>query len=131
MPGTSSPPVGVVTISGDIDIATSAAMADTLTTALSRGPHLEADLSAVTFMDASGIGVLLTVRAQAVAAGGSLTLRKPSRAVRLLISILDMDEVLPQRGLPGTGTPADLDTGESRVTNLFRPAGIGDREHKQ
>jgi len=52
-------------------------MRDALATGL--GPvHLEVDMSAVTFIDASGIGVLLAARRLAVDAGGSLTVRAPS-----------------------------------------------------
>ena len=94
MSGTLTIPVVTVIIRGEIDIATCEAMRDALTAGFSP-VHLEADLSAVTFMDASGIGVLLATRAQAAEAGGSLTLRAPSRAVRRLTGILGLDEVLP------------------------------------
>jgi anti-sigma B factor antagonist len=89
-------PVVIVTISGEIDIATSQAMGDALGTG--PGPaHLEVDMSAVTFMDASGIGVLLAARQRAVDGGGSLTVRAPSRAVRRLAGILGLDELLATR----------------------------------
>ena len=89
-------PVVSVTISGEIDIATSPAMGDAL--AAGRGPaHLEVDMSAVTFMDASGIGVLLAARQRAVDGGGSLTLRAPSWAVRRVTGILGLDELLLPR----------------------------------
>ena len=71
-------------------------MRDALATGL--GPvHLEVDMSAVTFIDASGIGVLLAARRLAVDAGGSLTLRAPSWAVRRLTGVLGLDEVLVTR----------------------------------
>jgi anti-sigma B factor antagonist len=89
-------PVVTVTISGEIDIATSRAMRDALATG--PGPaHLEVDMSAVTFMDASGIGVLLAARQQAVDGGGSLTLRTASWAVRRLTGVLGLDELLATR----------------------------------
>jgi anti-sigma B factor antagonist len=89
-------PVVSVTISGEIDIATSRAMGDAL--AAGRGPaHLEVDMSAVTFMDASGIGVLLAARQRAVDGGGSLTLRATSSAVRRVTGILGLDELLVTR----------------------------------
>jgi anti-anti-sigma factor len=90
------PPVVTVTISGEIDIATCRAMRDALATGL--GPvHLEVDMSAVTFIDASGIGVLLAARRLAVDAGGSLTVREPSWAVRRVTGVLGLDEVLVTR----------------------------------
>jgi anti-sigma B factor antagonist len=87
-------PAVTVSISGEIDIATSRAMRDALAT----GPaHLEVDMSAVTFMDASGIGVLLAARQRAVDSGGSLTLRAPSWAVRRLTGVLGLDEAFLSR----------------------------------
>jgi anti-anti-sigma factor len=89
-------PVVTVTISGEIDIATSRAMRDALATG--PGPaHLEVDLSGVTFMDASGIGVLLAARQRAVDGGGSLILRAPSWAVRRLAGVLGLNELLATR----------------------------------
>ena len=96
MTGIAVLPVVTVTISGEIDIATSRALRDALATG--PGPaHLEVDMSAVTFMDASGIGVLLAARQQAVDGGGSLTLRAPSGAVRRLTGVLGLDELLASR----------------------------------
>lgn len=94
------PPVLTVTISGEIDIATCRAMREALATG--PGPaHLEVDMSAVTFIDASGIGVLLAARRQAVDAGGSLSLRAPSWAVRRVTGVLGLDEVLLTRSSSG------------------------------
>jgi anti-sigma B factor antagonist len=86
-------PVVTVSITGEIDIATSQAMQDALATG-PRPAHLEVDMSAVTFIDASGIGVLLAARQRAVDGGGSLTLRAPSWAVRRVTGVLGLDELL-------------------------------------
>lgn len=89
-------PIVTVAIYGEIDIATSRAMRDALATG--PGPaHLQVDMSAVTFMDASGISVLLAARQRAVDGGGSLTLRAPSRAVRRLTGVLGLNELLVTR----------------------------------
>ena len=89
-------PVVTVAISGEIDIATSRAMLDALATG--PGPaHLEVDMSAVTFIDASGIGVLLAARQRAVDSGGSLILRAPSWAVLRVTGVLGLDELLVTR----------------------------------
>ena len=95
MTSTLTPPVVTVIVCGEIDVATKEPLRDALTAALTRGTNLEADLSAVTFMDASGIGVLIAAQLDAAASGGSLTLRNPSRAVRLLTGILGLDKILP------------------------------------
>lgn len=86
-------PVVTVAIAGEIDIATSQAMRDALAT--DSGPvHLEVDMSAVTFIDASGIGVLLAARQRAVDGGGSLSVRAPSWAVLRVTRVLGLDELL-------------------------------------
>ena len=63
-------PVVTVTISGEIDIATSQAMRDTLAIAPRPAP-LEVNMSAVTFMDASETGVRGGAAAAASAAGAA------------------------------------------------------------
>jgi anti-sigma B factor antagonist len=86
-------PVVTVAITGEIDIATSQAMRDALAT--DSGPaHLEVDMSAVTFIDASGIGALLAARQRAVDGGGSLAVRAPSWAVLRVTRVLGLDELL-------------------------------------
>jgi anti-anti-sigma factor len=98
MTGTLTPVIAIAVISGEIDITTCGAMRDTLTAALRSGPDLIVDLSGVTFIDCSGIRVLVAARNQAVAGGGTLTLRAPSAAVRRVTGILGLDEVLPVVG---------------------------------
>ena len=89
-------PVVTVAISGEIDIATSRAMRDALATG--PGPaHLEVDMSAVTFIDASGIGVLLAARQRAWTAAARSTLRAPSWAVLRVTGVLGLDELLVTR----------------------------------
>ena len=96
MTGIPIPPILTATISGEIDIATCRAMREALATG--PGPaHLEVDMSAVTFIDASGIGVLLAARREAMEAGGSLILRAPSWAVLRVAGVLGLDEVLLTR----------------------------------
>ena len=89
-------PVVTVAITGEIDIATCQAMRDALATG--PGPaHLEVDMSSVTFIDASGIGVLLAARQRAVDRGGSLTVLAPSRAVLRVTGVLGLGELLVTR----------------------------------
>ena len=116
-------PVVTVTISGEIDIATSRAMRDALATG--PGPaHLEVDLSAVTFMDASGIGVLLAVRQRVVDGGGSLTLRAPSWAVRRLTGVLGLDELLVTRLSPSARRDTFRPAAQPRAGALEPVAGV-------
>jgi len=86
--------ITTVRISGEIDIATCAAMGNAMSTVLYGGPvDLIADMSAVSFMDASGIRVLLAARQLAAETGSTLALRAPSQAVRRLLDILHLTEM--------------------------------------
>jgi anti-anti-sigma factor len=68
---------------GEIDLATSSQLGETLTAALADAPEaVVADLSAVTFLDSSGLRVLINAHVSATSAtrfavvtGGSATLR--------------------------------------------------------
>lgn len=83
-----------VTVAGEIDFATAPqlkqALADVLQT--KRGDTV-VDLSAVSFVDASGIGVLVAAANLANSGGGQLILCHPSRAVLLPLDRLDLDGV--------------------------------------
>ena len=49
----------------------------------------------VEFIDAAGIHVLENAAGEARGAGGKLVLRSPSRAVRRMLRVLDLDRALP------------------------------------
>jgi anti-anti-sigma factor len=57
--------------------------------------HLAVDMSGVTFINAAGIDVLVVAVNRAREAGGGLSLRAPSRQVRRLLGVLDLDAVRP------------------------------------
>lgn len=81
-----------VTLRGEIDMLTCPGIRKALMEAIDSGnAHLIIDMSAVEFIDAGGIGVLVAARNRALAAGGSFALRTPSWAVRRILGLLDMD----------------------------------------
>jgi len=89
-------PSATVVLNGKIDIATAPAIRCFLMAAISGGDvHLAVDMSGVTFIDAAGIDVLVVAANRAREAGGGLSLRAPSRQVRRLLGVLDLDAVLP------------------------------------
>jgi len=96
MTAVSDPPSATVVLDGEIDIATSPAIRRFLLAAISGGDvHLAVDMSSVTFIDASGIGVLVAAANRARQAGGGLSLLAPSRQVRRLLDVLHLDAILP------------------------------------
>jgi anti-anti-sigma factor len=77
-----APPATVV-LDGEIDIATSPAIWESLMAAINAGNlHLAVDMSGVAFIDAAGIGVLVAAANRAREAGGGLSLLAPSWQVR-------------------------------------------------
>jgi anti-sigma B factor antagonist len=88
----------VVFLAGELDAATSPHAADTLATALAdalerRVAAIELDLSAVPFIDSTGMGALVSARRAALAAGVSFTVCAASQPVRRLFTITKLDEV--------------------------------------
>ena len=92
----SNPPSATVVLDGEIDIATCPAIRRFLMAAISGGNvHLAVDMSGVTFIDASGIGVLVAAANRARQAGGDLSLLAPSPQVRRLLDVFHLDAILP------------------------------------
>jgi anti-sigma B factor antagonist len=90
------PSLATVALDGEIDIATCPAVRESLTAAISAGNvRLAVDMSAVSFIDAGGIGALVAAANAARSAGGGLSLVAPSWQVRRLLDVLQMDQVLP------------------------------------
>ncbi|OKJ94995.1 hypothetical protein AMK26_30690 [Streptomyces sp. CB03234] len=71
----------VLTVSGELDIVTGEELRSRLRTALDRSHTVLLDLSGVTFLDCSGLRVLLWARRQAAAEDVRLLLHAPSPAV--------------------------------------------------
>ena len=88
------PPI-VVPFSGEIDVASGAAVRSTLQACLDHG-HLDVvvDLAGVTFIDAAGLGVLVGAQRRFDRAGGRLRVERPQRCVRRLLEITALDKVL-------------------------------------
>jgi anti-anti-sigma factor len=104
----SNPPSAAVVLDGEIDISTCPAIRRFLMAAISGGDvHLAVDMSGVTFIDASGIGVLVAAANRARQAGGGLSLLAPSPQVRRLLDVLHLDAILPAaERLTGPSVPA-------------------------
>jgi anti-sigma B factor antagonist len=84
---------GLVVVSGEVDAHTAA----TLEVHLAAEPvdrPLRLDLSAVTFMDSSGLRVLIDTHQRTAGAEPGLTIVRPSRAVVRLLEISGLDDHL-------------------------------------
>jgi anti-sigma B factor antagonist len=86
----------VVQVAGEIDLVTAPVLQRHLDTATaSNRPTVVIDLSATTFLDARGVGVLVATRKQVAQAGSRLVLRRPPPLVRRVLELLDQLDGLP------------------------------------
>ena len=94
-PGDSS---AVVWASGDVDTNVAETFRDMMLSVMRRhSPSLLLDLSGVSFMDCAGLRALLLTQRRAGMRGGSVSLIAESPAVRRIIDLLGVRDVLPVR----------------------------------
>jgi anti-anti-sigma factor len=86
---TSSPP-GTLVVAGELDAHTAPELADALAE-LPEDADVMLDLSDLSFMDSSGLRVLISAHRSLTEAGQSLTLRHPSRSVQRLLSVSGLE----------------------------------------
>ena len=85
----------VVTAAGEIDAATADSLATAVSGALADGyPKVLADFAGVTFIDSTGLGVLVKSHRRAGAAGAAFAVVHPTAKTRKLIGVLGLDELL-------------------------------------
>jgi anti-sigma B factor antagonist len=90
-----SPTHGVLVLDGEIDAYTTPQLAEHVASFPSGfDDGLVVDMAAVTFMDSSGLRILVDLNGRAAEAGVGMTLRSPSRAVTRVIEISGLDSVL-------------------------------------
>jgi anti-sigma B factor antagonist len=88
-----------VSVVGDVDLETSPRLLDALAEAIgSASGDLTVDLAGVDFIDAAGIGVLVSAANQVRTGGARLVVRSPSPAVRRVLDAVELDGALPIEG---------------------------------
>jgi anti-sigma B factor antagonist len=85
----------LVTVAGEIDIATVPQLRERLAAPAASGRPLIVDLEQVTFIDASGLGVLASAARQAAARGASLHVVCAGRQLQRLFTITGLDRQIP------------------------------------
>jgi anti-anti-sigma factor len=84
----------VISVAGEIDMVTCGDLRDAIEPHLGPRQMIVLDLSAVTFMDSSCLGVLVKANGHLTSDGGSLALRNPSTAARRLLSAANVEHLL-------------------------------------
>jgi anti-anti-sigma factor len=84
-----------VRVAGEIDVATSPRLRDALLDSIRHnGATVLLDMSGVTFMDSTGIGVLIGTERRVAIEGGRLIVCRPSGAVTRLLDVLGVARFL-------------------------------------
>ena len=86
----------VLRASGALDLDTAARLRAAATSALrlaGSAPTLVVDLSGITFLDSTGLGVLVTLWREARNAGGKFQVARPSAAATRILEITGVDSL--------------------------------------
>ncbi|MEU2228483.1 STAS domain-containing protein [Streptomyces sp. NPDC018347] len=86
--------VRVVTLAGEIDHHTGDTLRQALDATGVRRPRIVVDLGQVTFMDSSGINILIAAHRALTEAGGWLRLAAPGESVKRILTLVGVDSVI-------------------------------------
>jgi anti-anti-sigma factor len=120
------PGYAVITVAGEVDIATAPQLGQHLAALAGSGRPLIADLDQVSFIDAAGLRVLAAAARQAADSGGSLHVVSARYQVRRVFALTGLDRQIPlARTLAGVlaGLHTDRETGPSPDPAREYPAG--------
>lgn len=84
-----------IAVSGELDLASAPLLATALQRHVRADEPVELDLRSVSFMDSSGIQLLLDAHRNAEGKAGSLRIADASTEVRRLLGIVGMERLLP------------------------------------
>ncbi|MCW2616717.1 MAG: anti-sigma factor antagonist [Frankiales bacterium] len=85
-----------VSVSGDLDLATVGVLRARLAPVLDERPELLVlDVGALSFVDATGVQCVVEAATAVRRAGGRLVLARPSRMLRRVLHLLELEHELP------------------------------------
>jgi anti-anti-sigma factor len=81
---------------GDVSLETVEVLREVLRSAVAthEGGRIDVDMAAVTFLDSSGIGVLVAAQRAAAARGTQLMICNPGPIVRMVLAVSHLDKIL-------------------------------------
>jgi anti-anti-sigma factor len=129
----------IVHVVGEADLIAHAMLSDALTGAFDLRKPVILDLNNLTYLDGHGISLLLRHQQRAAAAALRVVIANPSRIVRRVVDVLELDGVLPVfssiegalQAVDGQGRPSTSDgrraMGQTLLKHLnrFRPPSRG------
>ncbi len=86
----------LVVVEGEVDVSNAGELRDTLNAAADEGPSkpITVDLADVSYIDSTGIGVLVGAKNRATQAGTSFVVTNPQRNVARVLSLLGVNKEL-------------------------------------
>ena len=89
--------VAVVKVTGEVDVSTSSSLRNSLLRVIADENHhgLVVNLASVSFLDSTGVGVLVGIWHRVCATRGCLALAAPSRQARRVLETTGLTKVLP------------------------------------
>ena len=85
--------LAIVSVGGEVDLDTASQLGDhALDAVRDVSPHILIDLTDVTFMDSTGLKVLLSIQRRADLAGGSFAVAGAARPVRKILTLTGLDQ---------------------------------------
>lgn len=94
----------LVRLEGELDLATAPTLERVVNLAVDSGaPTVVLDLSALTFVDSTGIHVLIAAQRRALKQGFALVLRSPTQQVRKILRLTGLDQVMVIEPEPWAG----------------------------
>jgi len=92
--GAEDSPASVVTLRGDVDFGTGAAVLDCVSDLAARGSDVVVDLRNAEFMDSAGLAALLGARRAAARSGRNFTIRNPPRFIARVLAASGIDRLV-------------------------------------
>ncbi|MEU0900376.1 STAS domain-containing protein, partial [Streptomyces massasporeus] len=89
--------IHILTITGEIDQTTGDHLQQALAVPSGPRPRIVIDMSGVTFMDSTGINILILAHRALDDAGGSLRLAAPAEPVTRVMHITGLDTIIDSR----------------------------------
>lgn len=87
--------VATVSVRGEVDVYTAPRLREQLYAVVADSiPRVVLDLSAMTFIDSTGLGVVVGTLKRLREAGGDLVIRSPSRSTRKVLEITGLTRIL-------------------------------------
>ena len=82
-----------VALAGELDLASAPVLREAAEPPIDEGRPIVIDLRELTFIDSTGLGVLVGALKLARAAGGDVSLRNPSRSTHKILEIAGLTEL--------------------------------------